>query len=120
MIRSIINKLFPGKNSDIRKIIAAASIAPRYEPAVLSFRELKLHVTDQLSVAYQLKEYFADDRMAFLSSTTSPVIIDCGSNVGVSVIYYKKKFPGAIITAIEPDPTIYKCLAVNLSQNNIT
>src|SRR5205085_1434743 len=59
-----------------------------------------------------------DESMLF-NAGEEPVIYDCGSNVGVSVIYFKKKFPKAKIIAFEPDPKVYDCLSQNLKINNI-
>lgn len=42
-----------------------------------------------------------------------PVIIDCGSNIGLSVLYFKKLVPAAIIFAFEPDPGTVELLRRN-------
>lgn len=42
-------------------------------------------------------------------------IIDCGANIGLSVIYLKQLFPAAAILAFEPDEQNYKLLARNVS-----
>jgi len=44
-----------------------------------------------------------------------PLIIDCGANVGLSSIWYAKKFPKAKIVAIEPDPENFSILRENVS-----
>ena len=38
-----------------------------------------------------------------LSSGVTPLIIDCGANIGLSARYFSNEFPEAIIAAIEPD-----------------
>lgn len=43
-----------------------------------------------------------------------PVIIDCGASWGLSVIYFKLRFPHAIITAYEADYDICKMALENL------
>jgi FkbM family methyltransferase len=42
-------------------------------------------------------------------------IIDCGANVGCSVIWFASKFPAAEILAIEPDPTNFALLNRNVA-----
>lgn len=53
----------------------------------------------------------------FSSTKDRPVIFDCGSNIGISVLYYKSKYPDAKITAFEPDPKIIPVLKRNLNNN---
>lgn len=53
----------------------------------------------------------------FNTDKENPVILDCGANVGISVLNYKRQFPGALITAFEPDPNIFKVLRSNLAKN---
>jgi FkbM family methyltransferase len=53
----------------------------------------------------------------FISSKKAPAILDCGANVGISVLNYKRMYPDARITAFEPDPAIVKVLKRNLGAN---
>lgn len=46
------------------------------------------------------------------------IILDLGSNVGFSTLYFKSLFPGATIYAFEPNPRILKNLSLNCSQFN--
>ena len=50
---------------------------------------------------------------------SKPVIIDAGANIGVSVMYFKFFYPGAMITAIEPNPEAFSLLEKNISQNKL-
>jgi FkbM family methyltransferase len=43
-----------------------------------------------------------------------PYIIDCGANIGLSVIYMKKLYPNAEIVAFEPDDQNYEILTKNV------
>lgn len=49
----------------------------------------------------------------------NPIIIDAGSNIGLSVLYFKKWFPDSIIYAIEPFYENYRLLRINLQLNKI-
>jgi FkbM family methyltransferase len=40
----------------------------------------------------------------------SPYIIDAGANIGLSIIYFKKKYPNSKIVAFEPDKLIFNIL----------
>ena len=49
-----------------------------------------------------------------------PFILDCGANIGISVLNYKRKFPGARIIAFEPAPVMFETLKGNLGRNGIS
>jgi FkbM family methyltransferase len=44
-----------------------------------------------------------------------PFIIDCGANIGLSVIYMKRQFPNAKIIAFEPDNVNFELLQRNIA-----
>ena len=44
----------------------------------------------------------------------NPYIIDCGANIGLSVIYLKQMFPDAKIIAFEPDEKNFNLLQANI------
>lgn len=56
----------------------------------------------------------------FYTTKENPRILDCGSNVGVSVLRYKELYPRSRITAFEPDPVICRVLRENISRNSLT
>ncbi len=47
----------------------------------------------------------------------NPVILDCGANIGISTLHYKRCFPRARIVAFEPDPQFAPLLRRNLQRN---
>lgn len=65
------------------------------------------------------KDVFVSNEYFFASDTPSPVILDCGSNIGMSVLYFKFLYPDARITAFEPDPTAFACLQKNIATNRL-
>jgi len=81
----------------------------------------KLHgyrwqIADAASFIWQYKEIFADKSYHFQATTASPIIYDCGSNIGISCLYYHLHYPRAKIVAFEPDPQIGQLLTKNLEQ----
>jgi FkbM family methyltransferase len=48
----------------------------------------------------------------------NPYIIDCGANIGLSVIYLKQMFPDATIIAFEPDEDNFNLLQKNIKSFN--
>jgi len=55
----------------------------------------------------------------FPCTADQPIILDCGANIGISVLNYKRKHPEAKIVAFEPDPAVFPTLKGNLSRNGI-
>lgn len=53
----------------------------------------------------------------FPTERPAPMILDCGANIGISALNYKRRFPDARIVAFEPDPMICGVLRRNLSRN---
>lgn len=49
----------------------------------------------------------------------NPYIIDCGANIGVSVIYFKKRFPKSKLLCFEPDDLNFELLKKNVHENNL-
>ena len=66
------------------------------------------------STLYQYREIFVDRVYDFKTENSRPVIFDCGSNVGMSLIAFKRNHPGARIRAFEPDPDVYQVLKHNI------
>lgn len=48
------------------------------------------------------------------------VIIDCGANIGLSVLYFRMTCPGADIVAFEPHQRAFDLLAENVKCNQLT
>lgn len=46
-------------------------------------------------------------------------IIDVGAYIGLSILYFKSRYPNAHIIAFEPNPNIFPLLEENIEYNNI-
>lgn len=53
-------------------------------------------------------------------ASTSPVIIDCGANIGLGLIYLKNIIPTAKIIAFEPDKANYDTLIENVRTHHLS
>ncbi|NEP44155.1 MAG: FkbM family methyltransferase [Okeania sp. SIO2H7] len=62
-------------------------------------------------------ELLTDGAYQFETKKERPSIIDCGSHVGLSIIYFKSKFSQAKIIGFEPDPANLYFLKKNLKKN---
>ena len=74
---------------------------------------------DSESFLAMYREIFEHELYNFNCQTQTPKIIDCGANIGLSVMYFKQKFPNAKITAFEADPLIFKVLENNIKNANL-
>lgn len=56
----------------------------------------------------------------YIAPTEQPLtIIDCGTNIGVSLLYFRTQAPNATITAFEPNPHTYQIVRTNVEINNL-
>jgi FkbM family methyltransferase len=53
------------------------------------------------------------------TNNSKPIIIDCGANMGLSVLYFSKKHPTAEIIAFEPDESVLPFLERNIQSQKI-
>jgi FkbM family methyltransferase len=53
---------------------------------------------------------FAEREYWFSTDRARPVILDCGSNIGMAILFFKALYPDAEITAFEPAP--WACAAI--------
>lgn len=87
---------------------------PRFQEVSLNFFNKKFKVPDSASLVFLNREIFGLEIYKFESNKKNPLIIDCGANVGMSVVYFKKLFPNARIIAFEPDKKIFDYLKYNV------
>lgn len=125
------------KNFLHRNTVAKYNYAKRFEPVGISFEEYcdyiykgekdndtkfatsKIYGVDirrvgTYSFIQNVEEVLVDEVYKFDSDKKNPVIIDCGTNIGLSVIYFKRLFPNAKIIGFEPDKQMYEVCCENL------
>jgi len=74
---------------------------------------------NEISFHCMYNDIFKGNQYKFSARTASPFILDCGANIGMSVLYFKKLYPRARIIAFEPHPETFKLLQLNVQQNNL-
>jgi FkbM family methyltransferase len=55
----------------------------------------------------------------FISNGGAPFIIDSGSNIGISALFFKTLYPKARLLCFEPDPHAFQILQANMQYNKI-
>jgi FkbM family methyltransferase len=88
---------------------------PRYQPTVTEIFGQPVEVVDSASFLSMYREIFVDEIYRFHARTDEPYIIDCGANIGLSVLYFKRLYPRARVVAFEPDANIFEVLSRNVA-----
>nr|WP_314897218.1 FkbM family methyltransferase [uncultured Flavobacterium sp.] len=86
----------------------------RFVPTEKIFLGKKLYIHDIASFNLCNEELFQLEMYKFKASRPNPYIIDCGANLGMSVIYFKQLYPEASIIAFEADEYIFSFLEKNI------
>jgi FkbM family methyltransferase len=74
---------------------------------------------DRRTLNYLYREIFVRQYYYFRARNESPVILDCGANVGMASLYFKWLYPKSRVRAFEPDPTTFQLLQQNLNKNHL-
>ena len=90
---------------------------PRFSHCQMRLGDWDIFLPDGLSFLNSYKDIFVDRIYDFKSSNNNPYILDLGSNMGLSVLFFKTIYPDAKITALEADPDIYQYLKKNVHGN---
>ncbi len=83
------------------------------------FFNFKIRGFNPESLLFLFEEIFLSKDYNFKTDSISPVIIDCGSNIGVSILFFKMIYPESIIHAFEPNPKSFELLKYNIENNNL-
>ena len=92
---------------------------PRYTTGTYSWKNSKLEFPDAASFVSIYKGLFIDNIYKFNTQKKNPLIIDCGANMGLSVIYCKELYPESRVIAFEPEKTVFSYLKKNVETLNL-
>lgn len=79
----------------------------------------KVRINHGLTPFHLYEDIFVNHVYHFEAQRPDPFILDCGSNIGMSVLYFKHCYPRARVVAFEPDPTIFEYLRENVAENRL-
>jgi FkbM family methyltransferase len=96
----VLGPLFPAKGKHHGRVL-------NYQVNTYDFESLK----------FLWEEIFLRQEYYFVTDFTKPFVIDCGSHIGMSVMYFKALYPDAQILAFEPAPDHFRLLKMNIEQN---
>jgi FkbM family methyltransferase len=112
--------------ADARASIKAPGQAPRLvleavtRDGGVQFADGRFHYTDRHAFWTLLHEIMLNEDYFFEPGTETPRIIDCGAHYGMSLFYFKTRFPNARITAFEPVPALRDMALANCAANGFT
>ena len=128
ILSPLIRKIF--KDSFVNSVKRIYDSNLRNEESIRNLPRFKEYHTklDHYSVSFPDAQSFLSMRdeiwhiqsYFFECRKKCPFIIDCGSNIGLSVLYFKQLFPKSHILAFEPDPFLCKYLTQNVRTNGLT
>ncbi|MCF8342840.1 MAG: FkbM family methyltransferase [Chitinophagaceae bacterium] len=96
-------KFFKNLNKEYKEIIVSIPLFGK-----------KIQISHPYWFVHSVEEIFIQEVYKFETQNKSPIILDCGANWGLSVIYFKNLFTDSQIIAFEPDPKIFELLTENI------
>lgn len=105
-------------------ITAAARREARGEPTghslkTFEFLDFEIACWRAHDLRYLLDEIFQRQEYFCSRLEGAPRILDCGSNIGLSVLFFKHVWPDARVVAFEPDPRCFEALSRNVGVNKL-
>lgn len=82
--------------------------AKRFQPKTIILNNRKFKITDSASFVAMYLDIFGHEGYKFETKKVEPYIIDCGANIGLSLVYFNQLYPNAKIIAFEPDPKLFE------------
>lgn len=87
--------------------------------AIVACGEFGVEINDARNFYFLYKDVFVRRIYHFDAVRSDPFILDCGSNIGVSILYYKHLYPKARVVGFEPDARVFPYLEGNMERNRI-
>jgi FkbM family methyltransferase len=100
------------------KYLQSKYFGAKHEPPVeiLGYR---FDFTDYYNFWFLFHEIFLSQDYHFTTEKDRPYILDCGSNIGSSILYFKKIFPRSVIDGFEPFDHAFQVLKRNIDVNHL-
>ncbi|MFY9528536.1 MAG: FkbM family methyltransferase [Candidatus Acidiferrales bacterium] len=102
IFKLILSPLIPAKRVSEEKVLGSAMQI--------------LHYGTFLSL---VSEIFIQRIYYFETSSRSPLIVDAGSNIGMSILFFTRLYPQCRVIGFEPDPQTFNVLRSNIQRNHL-
>lgn len=84
-----------------------------------NFKNFKIYYKNEKELKENLKYIFNYKVFKTSLNKQNPTIIDCGSHIGISILYFKMNYPNAKIIGFEPNPQNFEILKKNIEVNKL-
>lgn len=102
------------------KIATAVGLPRSLLPNPLNIAGFKVSYFHLHQITCLFREIFLNAQYLFQADVDQPFIVDCGSNIGLSILFFKRLYPKAHVIGFEPDPDTFSILQKNIEQNHLT
>lgn len=92
---------------------------PRRRPSSVVVNGVRTHFGDGGSFTRTYEDIFANRVYEFATENPRPLILDFGAHFGVSVLFFKQRYPGARVIAYEADPDVFGYLKRNVEAHHL-
>lgn len=121
-LRTFIYDFVINTNTDSRKkllgLYLKVAMSSRLNKNIVQLDGVKIRLNENVFQLYN--EIFVRKSYDFECSNDTPMIIDCGSNIGVSMLRFAKLYPKANIICFEPQPAAFDELSFNKAYNGLS
>jgi FkbM family methyltransferase len=121
LARDVRHDIWPTpERAVLRELESRAVHEPRRIGGQIAVPPYRFDYVDAMSTWPQWDDIFVHRSLDFDTDARAPRILDCGANIGLASIYFKRRYPHAKLTAFEPDPRLASICHGNLAANNVT
>jgi FkbM family methyltransferase len=121
LARDVRHDVWPTpEHAVLRELEWRAVHEPRRGGGQIAVPPYRFDYVDAMSTWPQWDDIFIHQSLAFDSHASAPRILDCGANIGLASLYFKRRYPHARLTAFEADPRLASICRDNLAVNDAT
>lgn len=91
----------------------------RHEAGETKILDYRVAYLDYLNLVHLYREIFVGGIYDVPIESPAPLIFDCGSNIGMSILFFKRRHPNARIVGFEPHPQVHETLRRNVEANRL-
>jgi FkbM family methyltransferase len=110
LARSLLRRPPHGEMQTYARLARKLRWMPRYTPGFYRFPFGEVRYADSASLLSQYFEIFVLRRYDIGPRQWPLRILDCGGNIGLSVLWFKQRYPESHVTVFEADPVIARIL----------
>ena len=92
---------------------------PPYRATITTLLGQPFEIVDAPSFLEMHEHIWEQEIYRFTPRRDKPLILDCGANIGLSVLVFKQNYADCSIVAFEPDDTVFKVLERNMRRTGL-